>query len=316
MGLLGDVNLDDQVNILDILLMIDHILGRVTLTGQAFTQGDIAPWIPLDPLPLPDGVINVLDLAVLQNIVLTGIYPSGTPVNKAASGLFNLTTANLEKLSPGMNAKVTFYFTSKGITVGLESIKPVKGLQMELNELRAVIPNNTSMSSTIFDQTAYYQNNSFLRMLSYDGESTPINPGEFIVARIPFTLISPEDIVVENVIVADENNKALQKVEIEIRYDDPDVPLDYMLSQNYPNPFNPNTSVRFSVPKDEFVIVKVFDMLGQEVTTLFTGSAKAGTYILNWDGVDHNGKQISSGSYIYRMTAGDFVQSKKMMFLK
>ena len=44
MGLLGDVNLDDNVNILDILLMIDHILGRVTLTGQAFTQGDIAPW--------------------------------------------------------------------------------------------------------------------------------------------------------------------------------------------------------------------------------------------------------------------------------
>jgi flagellar hook assembly protein FlgD len=57
-------------------------------------------------------------------------------------------------------------------------------------------------------------------------------------------------------------------------------------------------------------------MLGQEVTSLFNGNAKPGVYTLNWNGLDHNGNMVSSGSYIYKMIAGEFVQSKKMMFVK
>ena len=263
----------------------------------------------------PDGVIDVLDLAVLQNIVLTGVYPSGLPVNKIATTPVEFTSNGLNKLTPGMNAKVTFYLTGAGITVGLESIKKVKGLQMELDQLSSIIPQNTQMTS-VFDQAVFYQKNSFLRMLSYDGQSNPLNAGQFIVADVPFSLVNVGDITVENVIVADENDEAMQKVEIEIKYESPSVPLDYMLSQNFPNPFNPTTMVQFSVPKDQFVTISVFDMLGQEVTSLYSGNAKAGIYTLNWNGLDHSGKQVSSGSYIYRMTAGDFVQSKKMMFIK
>ncbi len=314
-GLLGDVNLDNNVNILDILLMIDYILGRVTFTAQQFAMGDIAPWVTGNPLPTTDGVIDVLDLAVLQNIVLTGVYPSGLPVNKIATTPVEFTSNGLNKLTPGMNAKVTFYLTGAGITVGLESIKKVKGLQMELDQLSSIIPQNTQMTS-VFDQAVFYQKNSFLRMLSYDGQSNPLNAGQFIVADVPFSLVNVGDITVENVIVADENDEAMQKVEIEIKYESPSVPLDYMLSQNFPNPFNPTTMVQFSVPKDQFVTISVFDMLGQEVTSLYSGNAKAGIYTLNWNGLDHSGKQVSSGSYIYRMTAGDFVQSKKMMFIK
>ena len=316
MGLLGDVNLDDNVNILDILLMIDHILGRVTLTGQAFTQGDIAPWTVGQPLPVPDGVINVLDLSVLQNIVLTGFYPSGTPVYKAVANPFEVVSNGLNKLSPGMDAKLTFYLTDNGIAVEIESDKKVKGVQMELNDLRSIIPQGSEMNS-IFDQALYYQNNEFLRMLSYDGAAIPIEPGQFLLANIPFNLYDPQSIVVENIIVADENNNAMPKVEIEIRYDGaPGVPLDYLLSQNFPNPFNPSTSVQFSIPVEGFVNIKVYDMLGQEVADLYSGNAQAGTYTLNWNGKDNSGNNVSSGSYIYKMTAGDFVQSKKMTFLK
>jgi flagellar hook assembly protein FlgD len=57
-------------------------------------------------------------------------------------------------------------------------------------------------------------------------------------------------------------------------------------------------------------------MIGQEVTTLFSGNAQRGIYTLNWNGKDNSGNFVSSGSYIYRMTAGDFTQSKKMLFLK
>jgi flagellar hook assembly protein FlgD len=94
------------------------------------------------------------------------------------------------------------------------------------------------------------------------------------------------------------------------------VPDEYTLLQNYPNPFNPNTFIRYEIPKDGFVTVKIFNMLGQEVTTLFSGITKAGRYTLNWDGTDGNGKQASSGSYIYRMSAGEFIKSKKMILIK
>jgi hypothetical protein len=314
-GLLGDVNIDNQVNILDLLLMIDYILGRVEFDSDQFFKGDIAPWSPGDPLPTRDGVIDVLDLAVLQNIVLTGSYPSGVSVYKLVTGFFEIKTNNIGKLTPGMNAKVTFYFTNNRISVGLESVKKVKGLQIELNKLTSLIPHNTQMTS-VFDQAIYYQNNSFLRMLSYDGQSNPIIPGEYMVADIPFTVINPENIIVENVIVADENNNALDKVEIEILLEGPDIPDNYILHQNYPNPFNPNTSIRYEVPQDGFVTVQIFDMLGQEVTTLFSGNTKAGKYTLNWDGTDRNGKQVSSGSYIYRMSAGEFVKSMKMILIR
>jgi hypothetical protein len=319
-GLLGDVNLDDQVNILDILVMIDHILGRITLytplTGQAFTNGDLDNWAAGNLLPNPDGTINVLDLAVLQEIVRTGLYPSGNPVNKAVANPFNVVNNGLNKLTPGMNAKLTFFLTDKGVAVELESIKKVKGVQIELNNLRSLIPQSTQMTS-IFDNALYYQNDDFLRMLSFDGAAEAIQPGLFVLSNLPFSLYDPQSIEIEKIIVADENNEAMQKVEVEIRYEGtPGLPVDYSLSQNFPNPFNPNTNVQFSVPVEGFVTIKVYDMLGQAVADLYSGNAQAGTYTLNWNGIDNNGNSVSSGSYIYRMTAGDFVQSKKMTFLK
>jgi hypothetical protein len=108
----------------------------------------------------------------------------------------------------------------------------------------------------------------------------------------------------------------LDKVEIEILLEGPDIPDNYILHQNYPNPFNPNTSIRYEVPQDGFVTIQIFDMLGQEVTTLFSGNTKAGKYTLNWDGADRSGKQVSSGSYIYRMSAGEFVKSMKMILIR
>ena len=197
LGLLGDVNLDDQVNILDILVMIDHILGRVTLytplTGQAFTNGNLDNWVFPNILPSPDGVINVLDLAVLQEIVRTGLYPSGNPVNKAVVNFFNVVSNGLDKLTPGMDAKLTFFLTANGIAVEIESIKKVKGVQVELNGLRSLIPAGAQMSS-IFDNALYYQNEGFLRMLSYDGAAEPILPGLFVLSNLPFSLYDPQSI--------------------------------------------------------------------------------------------------------------------------
>jgi len=93
-------------------------------------------------------------------------------------------------------------------------------------------------------------------------------------------------------------------------------PSEYTLFQNYPNPFNPSTTVQFQVPKVSDVSIIIYDMLGQEVKALFTENVQAGNYSVEWNGVNNAGLKMSSGSYIYRMTAGDFVESKEMILLK
>ena len=314
-GKLGDVNLDSQVNILDILVMIDYILDRIEFSSSQFINGDISPWTLNSPVPAGDGKIDVLDLAVLQNIILTGFYPSNSPVYKTNTNSFNLATKGADKLSPGMSAKVTFYFTENGISVSLETLKKVKGMQIELSGSGLSIPQNTKMSS-VFNQALYFQENSFLRILSYDDKSASLGAGEYLIASIPYAQNNPEDLVVDNLIVADENNNSIENVEIEVVYDSPNMPAVYTLNQNYPNPFNPNTLIKFSIPKDDFVTIKIYNMIGQEIITLFSGNAKKGTHTLSWNGMDQNGIQVSSGSYIYRMTSGDFNQSRKMIYMK
>jgi len=93
-------------------------------------------------------------------------------------------------------------------------------------------------------------------------------------------------------------------------------PDNFELSQNYPNPFNPSTTIQFQVPKASDVTVTVFDMLGQQVKSLFAGQVQAGKYTIEWDGTNNAGSRMSSGSYIYRMTAGEFVEAKEMILLK
>ena len=91
---------------------------------------------------------------------------------------------------------------------------------------------------------------------------------------------------------------------------------DFNLYQNFPNPFNPSTKIKFSVPQEGLVTVKIYNMLGQEIVTLFADNASAGVHTLNWNGKDANGIDVSSGSYIYKMTAGNFIQSNKMILIK
>lgn len=90
-----------------------------------------------------------------------------------------------------------------------------------------------------------------------------------------------------------------------------EVPASFSLSQNYPNPFNPSTNIEFALPKDEFVTLKVYDMLGKEVTALANGNFKKGVYKADW-----NAEGIGGGVYFYTITAGEFTATKKMILIK
>jgi len=89
------------------------------------------------------------------------------------------------------------------------------------------------------------------------------------------------------------------------------------LSQNYPNPFNPSTTIQFSLPTQTSVRLDIYNMLGQRVKTLVADEMlQAGNYDVVWNGTNDQNITVPSGMYIYRITAGNFVDSKRMMFLK
>lgn len=94
------------------------------------------------------------------------------------------------------------------------------------------------------------------------------------------------------------------------------IPTEFALEQNYPNPFNPSTLIKYSLPKNVYVTIKIYDMLGKEIKTLVSNESAAGNYSIQWNGDDNFGNKVSTGAYIYRITAGDFTSVKKMLLIK
>jgi len=95
-----------------------------------------------------------------------------------------------------------------------------------------------------------------------------------------------------------------------------DIVLDYQLFQNYPNPFNPSTSIGYQIKETEFVSLKIFDVLGNEVKALVNEIKTPGIHYIDWEGDNNSGEKLSSGVYFYRMQSGSFIQSKKLILQK
>jgi len=85
----------------------------------------------------------------------------------------------------------------------------------------------------------------------------------------------------------------------------------YSLSQNYPNPFNPATMIEYQLKEKSFVTLTLFDVLGRRVATLVNGEQTGGSHFANWDA-----SAFASGVYFYRLKAGDFIETKKMLLMK
>ena len=92
--------------------------------------------------------------------------------------------------------------------------------------------------------------------------------------------------------------------------------VSFQLSQNYPNPFNPTTTINYQLPKSAQVVLTIYNLLGQEITKLVNESQSVGEHVVQWDGRDHDGNEVSSGVYLYRLNAGSFHQTSRMLLLR
>jgi hypothetical protein len=310
-GYYGDVNGDGCIDILDLMMIVDHITGRDSLEGDQFDRADLAPWLSGSPEPEPDGFVNVQDLALLHNIILTGVYPDGTPINDCAY-------TSMNKPDGGESGKITVYVNTNGISIYLNTDIEIRAAQIEFGNVGSD-PQNMLINTNLGD--GYYKYlEKILRVLLYDRLARDVlSTDETLLADLPFHLNHPEEVVINKLILEDINNQAVTDEEIEIIYGNPpEMPLDYKLYQNYPNPFNPGTTIKYSIPERSNVVLKVYDILGTEVTTLVNENNPRGNYSMNF-----SSKSLASGVYFYQMQAipvngksGPFIQTKKMIVLK
>jgi hypothetical protein len=303
-GYYGDVNSDGCLDVLDVIMIVDHIIARDSLRGEEFLRADLAPWVHGNPAPFPDGFVNVQDLSLLQNIILSGIYPDGTPINGCSYTI-------LPKVGGDDDVISTVYINNEGITIYINPPVDIRGVQIEFGN---VADNPDEMVITTDLGHGYYKFlDENLRVLLYDRLGQKIIPaGKHLLADIPFLISRPEDITVDKFLLIDVNRNRIIETEVEIIYGNPPtLPQDYILYQNYPNPFNPATTIEYSLPKKSYVTLKVYDILGNEVAYLVNEEKNRGNYLINF-----NSAGLASGVYFYRLQADEFVQTKKMMLLR
>jgi len=94
------------------------------------------------------------------------------------------------------------------------------------------------------------------------------------------------------------------------------LPDHFALHDNYPNPFNPSTAIQYDLPKASDVTLTVYNLLGSKVATLVNSHQEAGTHTVQWTGKNQQGYSVSTGVYFYRITAGDFSNTRKMIYMK
>jgi len=156
---------------------------------------------------------------------------------------------------------------------------------------------------------------------SPSGKSFSINPNETIsiVQSIDIETNWDADSLSVVVFVQSSGLKTVYQSET-IKYSDlvvsnddnaNQIPEEFILEQNYPNPFNPSSTIKFSIPTSEFVTLKVFDILGNEVAALVNENKLSGTYEVLFSAA-----RLSGGVYFYQLKAGEFLQTKKMILMK
>ncbi|QQS37571.1 MAG: choice-of-anchor D domain-containing protein [Ignavibacteriales bacterium] len=94
------------------------------------------------------------------------------------------------------------------------------------------------------------------------------------------------------------------------------LPIDYSLDQNYPNPFNPSTKIKYSIPTAGTVKLVIYNLLGEQITTLVNQNVEPGFYTVEWNGTNNFGVSVPSGIYFYRIESGNYVNVKKMLMVK
>ena len=150
-----------------------------------------------------------------------------------------------------------------------------------------------------------------------EGESLPSTVTFYLgVANLPGTSMDPELL---NVVCGypDEDNAITVSTSALGVDDNESIPNQFALHQNYPNPFNPSTQISFDIPEGgEYIMLNIYNILGQNVSTLVNGVMNPGRYTMDWNATDEIGNPVASGIYFYELRSESFTARKKMLLIR
>lgn len=321
--IVGDPNRDGEMNIADLTMIIDYILGRITPSALDSIRADVNK----------DGAIDILDAQLVINRLLADPmrpfdiqFVNGSrafPEYPQYAGL--LSEAVMIGNTPVAVGELEF--TPHGARFNLNNTEPVKGVQViarlkRPDSTRAFVPDVIFQRAKMMEVKVNVVSDT-LNIVVYNFQNKPIEPGSGSIFRLPVQNADTSSIEIINTFVSIGDNRSALIPSVPKTIAPPDkYPSRYVLRQNYPNPFNSQTIILFEVPDLEGplprVLVQVFNILGQKIKTLARGEHQAGRYQVTWDGTDDNGERVASGIYFYRLISldGNFVSSKKMILLK
>lgn len=208
-----------------------------------------------------------------------------------------------------MYSDTLLIFNKSNISVSLDSI-------ISMNMISYKLKFNSDSATTEFsaglpDQTIYsvfFAPRDSMELVVFDPDLCPIcrvkTPQQYFTDTLIFITSSPYS--KKNIFYLDVRGDGPSNIDGKINF-----PEEFKLYQNYPNPFNPTTSIEYIVPSNEFISLKVYDMLGREVATLVNEQKTAGRYNIQFDASD-----FSSGIYLYRIQTDNFKSTKRMTLIK
>ncbi len=169
-------------------------------------------------------------------------------------------------------------------------------------------------------------NNDFVQIASYKGNSELLGALNSTISNY-YTFTDNSELRnnelytyyisdVETNGVETKHDKSAETVRFVLNEEIAQTKLDYVLAQNFPNPFNPSTQINFQIAKTQDVSLKIYNLKGELVKELVNEKMNEGSHSAQWDGTDSFGNQVSSGTYFYKLSAGIFSQTNKMVLLK
>ena len=289
----GDTNFDDVVDISDLLAVINFILEIDLPTENEYRNADVNS----------DGEVNIADVVMIVDLIL-GRSSSRTMASADATVLADLLSADQQLL------------------ISLDYDGLTRGIQFELDAnaalefgtpLLAVNDNGTMVMS-------HRAEDGTVSVVVINTSGGTIERSENVLIRLPYTFKGDrrDKAVVElkELKAAGMAGESLPVTIREKRIDIMVVPSVFALHQNYPNPFNPVTEIQFDVPVESKVKLTIYNLMGQEVTTLSHSTLEAGFHSVRWDGTNGLGEQVGTGLYFYRLSSPSFTSTKKMILVK
>jgi len=208
-------------------------------------------------------------------------------------------SAYIYELDPAEPAESPL-LTIEDVITSVEDLELPGGIENSLtskltNALKSLEKNNTKAAANQLSAFIYQVEVLMGKKISEEEGQALIDAISFIIEQI---------------------NAGLGKQGIITEPEEAILPGNFILEQNYPNPFNPETLIRFQLTQPGYVVLKVFNIVGQEVRILVARDLNTGIHTLRWDGRNGNGIAVTSGMYIYKLTAGKFSQMKKMNLVR